>query len=87
MGWLWKKVYEWCVKRRECRIDKCYERTNPARVHTVDISEYVNTKVSPMCDACRENHSEFCVTSIMRGNGPRDRNYCRDCFTIGGKHE
>lgn len=84
MGWLWKKMYKWCVKRRENRIDKAYERTKYTRTAEMDIAGYINTKVSPMCDLCKKNHSKYVVSTRLLGNGRRERNYCEGCFLIGG---
>lgn len=83
MGWLLRKIYDWSVKRREKRIDKMYETTEPNRIYIMDIAEYLNTKNSPICDICGINHSKIVVSSAVLGDGVRDRNYCRNCF-IGG---
>lgn len=87
-GWLWKKLYNWARKCREERIDKMYEKYEPVRMSEVDISGYINDKISPLCGACKVQHSKFCVTTWTLGNGgPTDRNYCADCFAIGGKKD
>lgn len=85
MGWLWKRVYEWCIKRREDRIDRSYEHTEYTRMNEMDIAGYTNTKISPMCSACGKNHSKYIVSIKLLGNGIRERSYCEGCFIIGGK--
>lgn len=84
MGWIWQKIYKLWTKRREGHIDNCYEHTEPTRWVEMDIGGYTNTKISPMCIVCGENHSKYIVTTKMLGNGSSDRSYCEDCFTVGG---